>query len=382
MSRKQAGGHAARSEPMRWLSRAGAGDAPEDRLAALMRAGEPPGELGAAGRARVWARLRRGSRTTRSLASLRWSVAAVVLLTSGVVIGAMSARRWWAPAPVAAKPEPRAAEPRAARAARHVGEPSAPALDEPAAPPEASPPPVAVAPSPAATTAAPPATAFPSAAPILATEPARPRPQARPSRAVALATAPPEATSPPSSPALAPSQEPPSPAPAESAPPAPSSLAGETPLLSEALTRLRQQRDARGALASLDAYDAHYPHGMLRREAEGARIDALLMLGRDDDAVAVLRALELQPQGRDQELRVIRGELTAPTDCARAIVDFSRVLAETPTDALAERALHGRAACHVRLGDKADAARDLAEYLRRFPAGRFAAEARRATQEP
>jgi hypothetical protein len=160
-----------------------------------------------------------------------------------------------------------------------------------------------------------------------------------------------------------------------------SELAGETPLLSEALTRLRQQRDARGALATLDVYRDRYPNGTLKREAVSARIDALLLLGRDDDALAELRRLTLQGQGRDLELRLIRGELAAPTDCARAVADFDRVLAEQTPQAFAERALHGRAACRARLGDEAGAKRDLAEYLRRFPAGRFAPEARRRTAD-
>ncbi|HTA20924.1 MAG TPA: hypothetical protein VK989_16635, partial [Polyangia bacterium] len=163
--------------------------------------------------------------------------------------------------------------------------------------------------------------------------------------------------------------------------PAPSALSSETALLTDALTRLRQQKDARGALAALDAYDARFPNGTLRREATGARVDALLMLGRDEDALAVLHELTLQPQGRDQELRVIRGELAAKASCASAVSDFDRVLAEAAPRALAERALHGRASCLERLGEGAAATRDLREYLRRFPDGRFAAETRRALSQ-
>jgi hypothetical protein len=129
-------------------------------------------------------------------------------------------------------------------------------------------------------------------------------------------------------------------------------------------------------------YRARYPEGTLKHEAESARIDALLLLGRDDDALAELRRLPLQAQGRDLELRLIRGELAAATDCARAVADFDRVLAERAPEAFAERALHGRAACRARLGDQAGAKRDLAAYLRRFPAGRFAPEARRRIADP
>jgi TolA-binding protein len=167
---------------------------------------------------------------------------------------------------------------------------------------------------------------------------------------------------------------------APAAPPATSALAGETPLLGEALTRLRQQHDARGALATLDQYRARYPNGTLKREAEGARIDALLLLGRNAEALTELRALTLRPAGRDQELRVIRGELSAASDCGRAVVDFDQVLAEQAPAPFVERALHGRAACRLRLGNEAGAIHDLSEYLQRFPQGRFAAEARRTLE--
>jgi regulator of sirC expression with transglutaminase-like and TPR domain len=88
--------------------------------------------------------------------------------------------------------------------------------------------------------------------------------------------------------------------------------------------------------------------------------------------------LALQAQGRDQELRLIRGELSASRDCRGAIADFDRILLQGPPEALMERALHGRAACRLRLGDVDGAMADLDLYLRQYPNGRFAAEARRA----
>jgi hypothetical protein len=382
--------------PERWVSRADTSanrnGGPEARLAALIRAGEPQDAFGAAGSARVWARLRHGARPTRHLAGLRWSVVGVVLLTSGAVIGAVSTRRWWTAGPAEVTPSPRAAQPRAARVGHRATTPGAPTAVSPTTDKLLAPvatsaetsapnaPATAVVPAPTTAPVEPPrATTFePAVAPIdrpaFAPAPASPR-RTRASRDLALATpSSPPAALPPSPPLDAVS---PPPVPAERPLPA-SSLSGETPLVGEALTRLRQQRDARGALATLDLYEARYPRGVLRREAEGARVDALLLLGRDDEALAVLRGLTLKPQGRDQELRVIRGELAAKTDCASAVEDFSRVLAEPSTDALGERALHGRAACHARLHDDADAKRDLTEYLRRFPAGRFADEAHRA----
>jgi hypothetical protein len=161
----------------------------------------------------------------------------------------------------------------------------------------------------------------------------------------------------------------------------PTALSVESRLLGQAVARLRQQRDAAGALMALDRYRRQFPAGMLRHEADVARADALLILGRDRDALDVLQALHLQSQGRDQELRVIRGELSAATDCPHAVADFDRLLSETAPVTLIERALFGRAVCRARQGDTAGSARDLGEYLQRFPAGRFTAEARRSLRE-
>ena len=48
----------------------------------------------------------------------------------------------------------------------------------------------------------------------------------------------------------------------------------------------------------------------------------------------------------------------------------------TAAVAWAERALFGRSACLLQLGDRAGAERDFERYLERFPAGRFAAQIR------
>lgn len=85
-----------------WRDRAPGGDGPEDRLAMLLREGAPTNGLTDVERARVWSRLTRAERRSRPLASLRWSVAFGILLTSGAVIGAVAAHRWW---PAAAGPE-------------------------------------------------------------------------------------------------------------------------------------------------------------------------------------------------------------------------------------------------------------------------------------
>jgi hypothetical protein len=344
----------------RWVSLPAGGREAEDRFASLIRTAGPPGELGAVARARVWARLRRRPAARARIGHLRWGVALGLLLTSGVVLGALSARRWWPARPARTEPGSTPARPRASHGVRGLAQPPLqPAPSTMDSPPVDQPVPQPV---PAAAPPAPPVRA--SAAPHAS--PARARIVAQAEAPAPTAEREPETVSPPAA----------TPGPAASA------LSGETPLLSEALLQLRQKRDARGALAALDEYRARYPNGTLKREAESARIDALLLLGRNDEALAELRALSLQAAGRDQELRLIRGELAAATDCKRAFVDFDRLLNEKVAAALVERALHGRAACRLRLGDETGAIRDLTEYLRRFPEGRFAPEARRTVEAP
>jgi hypothetical protein len=387
MTKPRDDGAAAHDRATPWRDRAPGGAAPEDRLATLLREGAPAESLSVAARARVWSRLSRAERRRRPLASLRWSVAVGILLTSGAVIGAVAAHRWW---PGVAAPERAAPEASPATGPRR---PRSGARRENTtrleSAPGAGPAPTAAADAPRLTSAEiAPSTRLALARPPRAT--AAPHPLDEAPTTPTASSAPAVETTPAPFPApaapLAPraDEDPHAPVIEVHAPadvPAPSALSSETALLTDALTRLRQQKDARGALAALDAYDARFPNGTLRREATGARVDALLMLGRDEDALAVLHELTLQPQGRDQELRVIRGELAAKASCASAVSDFDRVLAEAAPRALAERALHGRASCLERLGEGAAATRDLREYLRRFPDGRFAAETRRALSQ-
>ena len=364
----------------RWLSRPAGGREAEDRFAALLRDAGPPGPLSAVARARVWSRFRRRPTSRAGIARLRWSVALSVLLTSGVVLGALSARKWWPGNATRTAPESTPAKPHAARGVRGVARPAlqpVPTTND--SPPVGEPVPAAAPPAPPGDEPVP--ETAPPAPPVHAiaprhTSPARDVTIAKAEPEERAAVREPEAIAPPHFESarrapVAPSAPPASPA---------SALPGETPLLSGALMQLRQKRDAGAALAALDEYRARYPNGTLKREAESARIDALLLLGRNAEALAELRDLTPQPGGRGQELRLIRGELTAASDCKGAFVDFDRILNEQAAAALVERALHGRAACRLRLGDEPGAIRDLTEYLRRFPAGRFAAEARRALE--
>jgi len=153
-------------------------------------------------------------------------------------------------------------------------------------------------------------------------------------------------------------------------------LADESLLLGRAIARLRQQRDPANALVDLDLYAARFSSGVLGHEAQRARVDALLMMGRLGEARAVLSNLTLGTGARDRELRLLRAELNAQSACAMAVEDFHAVMIASPSDPLAERALWGRAACRARLGDETGARADLAAYLARFPEGPHVAAAR------
>jgi hypothetical protein len=154
-----------------------------------------------------------------------------------------------------------------------------------------------------------------------------------------------------------------------------SALGAESKLLAEALRQLRGQRDPRAALATLDSHDARFPHGALAAEVRAARIEALVAL---DDRRAALALLDAGPVKGEQA--VLRGELRLDAGrAAEAARDFESVLIGT-TDKLEQRALYGRAAARVRIGDPAGARRDLEEYLRRFPRGASAAAARAALE--
>ncbi len=146
--------------------------------------------------------------------------------------------------------------------------------------------------------------------------------------------------------------------------------------LDHAISLLRKDRDANGALAVLSAYFESFPRGVLGHEARLAQVDALLMLRRSDEALAALEKLPLDAHRRSTELRLIRAELRARSECLRANQDYGIVLARGPGALLEERALYGRAACRAKLGDSVGAEADVRRYLTRYPNGAHAAWAR------
>lgn len=163
------------------------------------------------------------------------------------------------------------------------------------------------------------------------------------------------------------------------APSAQSSALGlEAASLEAALSALKAggKPNASRALKAFDRHLREFPGGALELEARVARVDALLVLGRRQDARRELSALPLENVGRKSELRLIRAELRADDDCRAALSDFQVLVDQSLPVAWAERALFGRGACLLKLGDKAGAERDFARYLERFPDGRFASQIR------
>jgi hypothetical protein len=276
---------------------------------------------------------------------LRVGVALALFLAGGGVFASATMLGHWrsfSPAPASAPPVPEAIEPARRHAARHP------------APAETTAPAAAVAP-PAPAEIAPPGTV---AEALQDHAPARRPREARPVEAPSIEPAPAAA------PALA-----------------PSAIAEEAALVSNALRQLRERGDAAGALSLLDERDRRFgAAGLLGEETRTTRVEALLRLGEHARALALLDGVALPPAGRGRALLATRAELRAEAGrCHEADADFDALLADgaAPAD-VAERALYGRAACRARLG-AADAARaDLELYLQRFPAGRNAARARAA----
>ncbi|MEO8214376.1 MAG: hypothetical protein ABI560_14345 [Myxococcales bacterium] len=341
---------------------------PEETAARVLRRVGAPAGLDPEALNWVWTRLetRHGGRArNRRGTALRWAAAGLVLSLSGAVVGA-EVGVWKWPAVTAALGGLRRRAPidaerspplhRATQVRRNL--PAAPATTL-AAPGEGPPPPPVAAAIPAAV-----AGEVGGPTPVTANSPAlRARRTIRGDAATGVVTSGAQPAELPTGPLAAPAWK-------------DHALAEESSMLATALTRLRKGRDPDMALAELDRYSSRFPSGLLRSEATSTRVEALLIAGRLDDARRVLAGQTLGSGARDREMLTIRAELTARTDCVGALRDFETVLGQSSAGPLGERALWGRAACRVRLGNEAGAQADLSAYLARFPAGAHAARAR------
>jgi hypothetical protein len=153
----------------------------------------------------------------------------------------------------------------------------------------------------------------------------------------------------------------------------------EAAILGEAIRQLRVQGNPRAALALLDGEGPTLMAGAFGPEAAGLRIEVLLALGRTSVALDDLERLHLATLPRATEWRVIRGELRGKAGrWPAAEEDFATAL-DTPEGSLKpeleERALWGRAVARLHTGQGEAARADAERYLRRFPHGRFRAEA-------
>jgi len=171
------------------------------------------------------------------------------------------------------------------------------------------------------------------------------------------------------------------------APPEAADPTNEAQLLADAIARLRQRRDPRGALALLDRYAETYPHGILASEARSARIEAMVKVGDRANALALLDQPATFAGRLGAEQLLTRAELRASVGrYADALGDFDRLLAASSPLAASvpgsevERALYGRAVTLGHLGHDRRARADLEAYQRRFPNGRNAAEVTRLLQ--
>jgi hypothetical protein len=311
-----------------------------------------------------------------------WSIAIVAAILGGASVVAASVA--WravvqrAPAPGSEGDPSQVERKHRAKMARQEAAPAAVDTTLPAAaetpaqaaietPPAAAPvaPPAAALPTPLAEVL-PPLVATPQAAPVPAL-PAAPRSLQPATRT----PAPRVSVTPVFEPAPLPASEP-SRAAAAAAP-------DEALLVARAFRRLRNEGDARGALAALDERERRFGAGAFETEAALARAEALVLLDRGDQALPILLGIRDPHAGLTPEVRVTRAELLARAKrCDEAAADFELVLATGAPPATRERALYGRASCRLQ-GPAPDRARpDLEQYLVEYPDGRFAPVVRTA----
>jgi hypothetical protein len=155
-------------------------------------------------------------------------------------------------------------------------------------------------------------------------------------------------------------------------PPLSPSPTPEATRLADAIRKLRHDHDPGAALRLLDAGSVAPDFA---DEARLVRVEAMQALG---DTAALLRFLDRErligPRAR--ELLLLRADLRAQGGrCSDAVIDYTALIAAGGD---VEAPLSRRAACRFQLNEPERAKADLGDYLRRYPDGPHAAEARRA----
>jgi TolA-binding protein len=131
------------------------------------------------------------------------------------------------------------------------------------------------------------------------------------------------------------------------------------------------------ALATYLRYQREYPHGTFLQEVALDVIELQLQRHELDAAREQMNKFldRFSKSERAPEVHLLRGDvLREQGDCRHAIDDYAKATAP----AQADDALYFTAWCQQRLSRRDEAAAGFAEYLRRFPEGRHAAQARAA----
>jgi tetratricopeptide (TPR) repeat protein len=158
--------------------------------------------------------------------------------------------------------------------------------------------------------------------------------------------------------------------------PRPTAELEEATLLRRILELAESPAGAIQALEALSDYRRRFPTGMLRREADLAEVRADMALGHREEAIETLdRLLSQSDPPRATALALLRGELlTREGRCADALASWGSLTVQSAAEK--ERLLHGRAFCLATLGRWSESQAVYRAYLKAFPEGRFAGEAR------
>jgi hypothetical protein len=149
--------------------------------------------------------------------------------------------------------------------------------------------------------------------------------------------------------------------------------------VASALTALHVRHDPESALAGFEAYAFAHPRGLLRGEAVVGQIEALILLERDREALAlldVMNSTRFSKVPRSANLRLLRAELLEKLDrCPEALPVLEEYQRSSTPAPWYERALIAQASCRVALKDTEGGREDFQRYVREFPKGRFAPRA-------